>query len=128
MSLTRHCLTGFVSILAVRVNDDMREIIQCASAPVLKRSPEQSLGVSIRSAIIDLMKVRIKLFAILRNYGPEEQEAELPEGATLEDAIRLLKLPEKMPMLKVVNGEHRNLKYALKEGDVLALFPPIGGG
>lgn len=74
------------------------------------------------------MKVKIKLFATLRNYGPDEQETELPENATLEDALTLLNLPEKIPVLKIVNGEHRNLKHLLKEGDEIALFPPIAGG
>ena len=74
------------------------------------------------------MKVKIKLFATLRNYGPEEQEVELPEHSTLEDAIRLLNLPEKIPLLKIVNGEHRTLAHPLKEGDEIALFPPIAGG
>ena len=106
----------------------MREIIQCAFVPILKRSPVQSIGVLIKSGIIYPMKVKIKLFANLRNYGPEEQEAELPEGATLEDAIKLLNLPEKIPMLKIVNGEHRVLTRSLKEGDEIALFPPVAGG
>jgi molybdopterin converting factor small subunit len=74
------------------------------------------------------MKVKIKLFATLRNFGPEEQEVELPDNATLEVAIKLLKLPEKISLLRIVNGEHRNLKYPLKEGDEIALFPPIAGG
>jgi molybdopterin converting factor small subunit len=74
------------------------------------------------------MKVRIKLFATLRNYGPEEQETELPENATLGDAINLLKLPKQIPLLKIVNGEHRNLHYPLKDADEIALFPPIAGG
>lgn len=74
------------------------------------------------------MKVRVKLFATLRKFGPEEQEMELPENASVEDVIRLLKLPEKIPILRIVNGEHRNLKHILKEGDEIALFPPIAGG
>jgi molybdopterin converting factor small subunit len=74
------------------------------------------------------MKVKIRLYANLRNYGPEEQEAELPENATLEDAIKRLNLPERIPLLKIVNGEHRNVKHPLKEGDEIALFPPIAGG
>ena len=74
------------------------------------------------------MKVRVKLFATLRKFGPEEQEMELPENASVEDVIRLLKLPEKIPILRIVNGEHRNLKHTLKEGDEIALFPPIAGG
>jgi molybdopterin converting factor small subunit len=74
------------------------------------------------------MKVKIKLFATLRNYGPDEQEVELPANATLEDAIQLLNLPEKIPLLKIVDGEHRPGKHPLKEGDEIALFPPIAGG
>jgi molybdopterin converting factor small subunit len=74
------------------------------------------------------MKVRVKLFATLRNFGPEEQEMELHANATIEDLIKLLKLPEKIPVLRIVNGEHRELKYPLKDGDEIALFPPIAGG
>jgi len=74
------------------------------------------------------MKVKIKLFASLREYGPEEQIIELPDNATIEDVINLLNLPKKIPLLRIVNGEHRPPKHHLKEGDDLALFPPIAGG
>ncbi|HSB30693.1 MAG TPA: MoaD/ThiS family protein [Candidatus Sulfobium mesophilum] len=74
------------------------------------------------------MKVRIKLFATLRQFGPEEQVVILPEGATVQDAINLLNLPKKIPLLRIVNGEHRPPLYPLKDGDDLALFPPIAGG
>jgi len=74
------------------------------------------------------MKVTVKLFATLRNFGPVEQEMELAEHSTLEDLIKMLKLPEKIPLLKIVNGEHRSIYYCLKEGDEIALFPPIAGG
>lgn len=74
------------------------------------------------------MKVRVRLYASLRKFGPEEQEVELPQNATIEDVIKLLKLPEKIPLLRIINGEHRTLKHTLKEGDEVALFPPIAGG
>ncbi|MGO9014252.1 MAG: MoaD/ThiS family protein [Dissulfurispiraceae bacterium] len=76
------------------------------------------------------MKVKIKLFASLRQFGPDEQEVELPDNATIEDAINMIKinLPGTFPLLKIVNGEHRPVKYPLKDGDELALFPPIAGG
>ena len=74
------------------------------------------------------MKVKIKLFATLRKFGPEEQEVDLPENATIGDAINLLNLPKEIPLLKIVNGEHRPPKHRLKDGDELALFPPIAGG
>ena len=76
------------------------------------------------------MKVKIKLFASLRQFGRDEQEVDLPDNATIEDAIKLLKinLPEKFPLLRIVNGEHKPATHQLKDGDELALFPPIAGG
>lgn len=73
------------------------------------------------------MKVKIKLFASLRKFGPDEQVVELPENATIDDAINSLNIP-KIALLKIVNGEHRPANYPLKDGDDLALFPPIAGG
>ena len=73
------------------------------------------------------MKVKIKLFASLRNFGPDEQVVELPENATIEDAVNSLNIP-KIALLKIVNGEHRPVIHQLKDGDELALFPPIAGG
>jgi molybdopterin converting factor small subunit len=73
------------------------------------------------------MNVKIKLFASLRKFGPDEQVVELPEKATIDDAINSLNIP-KIALLKIVNGEHRPAIHQLKEGDELALFPPIAGG
>jgi molybdopterin converting factor small subunit len=74
------------------------------------------------------MKVKIKLFASLRKYGPDEQVVALPENAVIDDAVAFVKIPENIRLLRIVNGEHRPADYPLKEGDDLALFPPIAGG
>jgi sulfur-carrier protein len=74
------------------------------------------------------MTVRVKLFASLRDFGPEEQVMEIPDNSALEDVVTRLKLPERIPLLKVVNGEIRKIDHPLREGDEIALFPPIGGG
>jgi molybdopterin converting factor small subunit len=74
------------------------------------------------------MNVKIKLFASLRKFGPDEQVVALPENATIDDAVNSLNLPGKIALLKIVNGEHRPATYPLKDGDELALFPPIAGG
>jgi molybdopterin converting factor small subunit len=73
------------------------------------------------------MKVKVKLFASLRKFGPDEQVIELPENATIDDAIDSLNIP-KTSLLRILNGEHRPAKYILKDGDELALFPPLAGG
>ncbi|MEK6742980.1 MAG: MoaD/ThiS family protein [Nitrospirota bacterium] len=74
------------------------------------------------------MKVKVKLFALLRQFGPDEQTVELPEGTTIDDVVRSLKLPGTIRLLRIVNGEHRPEDHVLKDGDELALFPPIAGG
>ena len=74
------------------------------------------------------MKVKVKLFASLRTLGPDEQVLELPAGTKIDDVVHILKIPETIRLLKIVNGEHRPENHVLNEGDDLALFPPIAGG
>ena len=74
------------------------------------------------------MKITVKLFATLRDFGPEIQEMNVPENSTIEKVVNYLNLPAEIPLLKIVNGVHTDPQEMLKEGDVLALFPPVGGG
>jgi len=82
------------------------------------------------------MNVRVRLFAILRERaGSETVEVELPEGATVADALgelgRLPGLEEpiaRMPVRMAVNREYADAGTRLAAGDELALIPPISGG
>jgi molybdopterin converting factor small subunit len=74
------------------------------------------------------MKVKVKLFASLRAFGPDEQVLDLPARTTIDDVVHILRIPETVRLLKIVNGEHRPTNHVLNEGDDLALFPPIAGG
>jgi molybdopterin converting factor small subunit len=74
------------------------------------------------------MKVKLKLFAALRQFGPDEQVIDLPEHTTIDDVVLSLHLPGTIRLLRIVNGEHRPADHLLKDGDELALFPPIAGG
>ena len=89
-----------------------------------------------------MSKVRVKLFANFREAA--EKEVEL-EAAKLDDLIQIL--VERYEKLKdlmfedgklrdyvhiMVNGRHVNhlegLETRLKDGDVVAIFPPVSGG
>jgi molybdopterin converting factor small subunit len=74
------------------------------------------------------MNVKVKLFASLRTFGPDEQVLELPDDTTIDDVVRSFKFPGTIRLLRIVNGEHRPTDHVLKDGDELALFPPIAGG
>jgi MoaE-MoaD fusion protein len=80
--------------------------------------------------------VRVRLFAILRERaGDEAVEIELPDGATVSDAIAALRqrqglaeLLSRLPVRVAVNREYADEATSLEAGDELALIPPVSGG
>ncbi len=79
------------------------------------------------------MRVRILYFARLREtLGIDEEMIELLEGARVETLMRILKNHHQalrgLKLLVAVNAEYVPLNRELKEGDVVALFPPVSGG
>jgi len=83
------------------------------------------------------MKVRIRLFATLQEYLPRDSQGsetavDLTEGATIPDALGALSVPMTLPHIVLVNGRHvlrPNLPtFQLHDGDILSVFPAIGGG
>jgi molybdopterin converting factor subunit 1 len=80
-------------------------------------------------------RVRVLFFGAARELAADEAELTLEEGATARSAFgRLLEqYPElrrfRSSLLVAVNQEYaRDLDVELKDGDELALFPPVSGG
>ena len=81
------------------------------------------------------MKVTIQFFSFLRQMaGQNELTLDLPEGATVADALAQLytrfprlKEAEKTTLL-AVGVEFANRTRQLRDGDVLSLMPPLQGG
>jgi molybdopterin synthase catalytic subunit len=76
------------------------------------------------------MHVRVRLFAGLRERaGIDELELELPDGATVGDALEQLKpVADGVPVVMAVNREYADAGVALHPDDELALIPPVSGG
>jgi molybdopterin synthase catalytic subunit len=82
------------------------------------------------------MTVTVRLFAVLRELaGSDSLELELPEGATVEDAMgELSARPElggalaRMRVVMAVNRDYASAGTRLGTGDELALIPPVSGG
>ena len=79
------------------------------------------------------MRVKVRLFANLRDYVPEARigvtlEVELAEGARVADVVEHYRLPKELVKLAFVNGVYQELDFALHENDEIGIFPPIGGG
>ena len=81
------------------------------------------------------MTIAVKLFALLRDRaGVAETSLDVPPGTTVADAVHLVaeRYPATSPMLPrsavAVNREYVDRSTALRDGDELALIPPVSGG
>ena len=84
------------------------------------------------------MKIVFKLYASLTQYLPAQSRydnrvpLELPEGSSVAQVIEPFGLPQRLVHLVLVNGVYvppeRRLSHVLRDGDVLAIWPPIAGG
>ena len=81
------------------------------------------------------MKTRVKFFAALREMlGTSELILELADGQTVGDLHR--ELCERFPrlaeygsiLLYSVNAEYVPPEHRLRDGDEVALIPPVSGG
>jgi molybdopterin converting factor subunit 1 len=80
-------------------------------------------------------KARVRLFARLSDLaGTRETEVELGEGLSARDAY--LRLCRRFPQISglegslmfAVNTEYVSPDHPLRDGDELALIPPVSGG
>ena len=83
------------------------------------------------------MKVVVKLYAMLEKYLPpgaadNQAATEVAEGASVGRVLAGFGLPPEMCHLVLVNGvfvtPSERAAFALKDGDHLAVWPPVAGG
>lgn len=84
------------------------------------------------------MNVELRMFMKFKQYLPADSSrgiaiVSLNEGATVEDLLTTLHVPVDELKLVIINGISRGISDAvnserLNDGDVVAIFPPSGGG
>ena len=83
------------------------------------------------------MKIKLKLYASLSEYLPEGAidntiEVDVPDDASPNSVIDRFQVPRELSHLVLVNGvfayQSEREAAILKEGDILAIWPPIAGG
>lgn len=84
-----------------------------------------------------MAKVTLKLFALLGRYLPAGSVAnatsvDMPEGADIGALIARFDVSEKDCHLVLLNGNFvppsERATTRLAEGDVVSIWPPVGGG
>ena len=79
---------------------------------------------------IESISVVVKFFADFRKYGPEKAEINIPMGSKIQYLLEKYKIPStKQNIIILVNGlPHKKADDKIKNGDIIAIFPPIAGG
>jgi len=78
------------------------------------------------------MEIFIELTGHLAHSNQGKQlrsgRIELPDQATLADALAYVGVPAKIPYIVTINGTLARSGQSLQEGAVICLIPPISGG
>lgn len=84
------------------------------------------------------MRITFKLFATLQDYLPPEGKKtnaltlDLEEGTTVAQVVERFSLPLKLVHLVLIDGNFvppaERDGRALREGETLAIWPPVAGG
>jgi MoaE-MoaD fusion protein len=81
------------------------------------------------------MRIRVLLFGVLKDiYERSSEELDLPLGATLADVLDHYRrqAPEQRTLFSTlalsVNQQYAQITHPLREGDEVALLPPVSGG
>lgn len=85
-----------------------------------------------------LMKITFKLFATLQDYLPAEAKKtnavslEVADTTTVAQLIERFSLPQKLVHLVLIDGAFvapaERAGRTLREGETLAIWPPVAGG
>jgi sulfur-carrier protein len=76
----------------------------------------------------DNIKITVKLFATFRIGREKIQIMDLQEGTTPKYIASTLGIDVKDIAILLINGRDGEINSSLAEGDVLSIFPPVGGG
>jgi molybdopterin converting factor small subunit len=71
----------------------------------------------------------VKFFANLRIIAPPKKVITLPLGSTVGTILDMFNVSEKMKLIILINGvPHQKRETIVKNGDIVAIFPPLAGG
>ncbi len=71
----------------------------------------------------------IKFFANLRAIAPPKKIMTLPTGSTVSTVLDMFTISKETKLIILINGSpHQKRETHIKDGDIVAIFPPLAGG
>ncbi len=75
-----------------------------------------------------MIKIEVRYFATLRRDGVKKEILSTNKDKTAEELIGDLGISMDDIAILLINGVRSEPDTVLKEGDVISMFPPVGGG
>ena len=72
--------------------------------------------------------IEVRFFATLRSGRGKITEISAGEVSTAGDILRRFDIPAEEVAILLINGFHSKPGDPVKDGDIISLFPPVGGG
>lgn len=72
--------------------------------------------------------IEVRFFATLREGRGKITEISADGVSTAGDILRRFSIPAEEVSILLINGFHSKPEDPVKDGDVVSLFPPVGGG
>ncbi|SCG84539.1 molybdopterin converting factor subunit 1 [Proteiniborus sp. DW1] len=75
-----------------------------------------------------MINVEVRLFATFREGREKKQVLTLAEGTEISEVLNRLNINVEEVSILLLNGIDGPVDRRLNDGDVIAIFPPVGGG
>ena len=72
--------------------------------------------------------IEVRLFATLRQGRQKVYQVEHSSVNTIQDIMDVLDVPRSEVNIMLINGFHQKPETPVKDGDIVSLFPAVGGG
>ena len=72
--------------------------------------------------------IEVRFFATLRQGRGKITEVPAEEVSTAGDILRRFEIPAEEVSILLINGFHSKPGDPVNDGDIISLFPPVGGG
>lgn len=72
--------------------------------------------------------IEVRLFATFREGRDKEFFLEQKDFKNAGEIIDYFRIPREEVAILLINGIYSLIDTSVKDGDILALFPPVGGG
>ena len=74
------------------------------------------------------MEIEVRLFATFRQGREKIQKIKIRENTPILDILNIIDIKEEEVAIMLLNGRDATSDRIVQDGDVVSLFPPVGGG